>query len=129
MGGQRLRELLESELDFGARSEHERTRATNRRVFREMVVGEIENRPLSWSRRRALVRFGESLGIDAFEARLIVRAVEYACGHVEPAAMADVEPAVETDYLARLAPCGASLQIAVVLLAGVLLGLVVLGLR
>jgi len=98
-----------------------------RQLFREMVKGEIEDRPLSWSRRRALLRFAARLEIDAFEARLLVRGVEYECGHVAPAAMADVETPVQTDYLAQLGSRDVPFAVAMILLVGVLLGLVLLG--
>ncbi len=69
-----------------------------RRVFREMIRLEASDRPLTWLERRALARFAEQLGIDGFEARLLIRAVEYECGHVPPAAMADVDTPVELGY-------------------------------
>ena len=75
-------------------------RADCRRVFREMVRLETQDRPLSWVRRNRLVRFAEELGIDGFEARLVVRAVEYDCGHVPPAAMADVGTPADMQYAA-----------------------------
>ncbi len=75
-------------------------RADCRRVFREMVRLETQDRPLSWVRRNRLVRFAEGLGIDGFEARLVVRAVEYDCGHVPPAAMADCATPADMQYAA-----------------------------
>ncbi len=72
----------------------------NRRLFREMVRGEVDDGPLSWLRRRTLVRFAVRLGMDSFEARLIIRAVEYECGVVKPASMADVETPIDTGYIA-----------------------------
>lgn len=79
-------------------------RADCRRVFREMVRLETQERPLSWVRRNRLVRFAEGLGIDGFEARLVVRAVEYDCGHVPPAAMADVATPASMQYAADAGP-------------------------
>lgn len=79
-------------------------RADCRRVFREMVRLETQDRPLSWVRRNRLVRFAEELGIDGFEARLVVRAVEYDCGHVPPAAMADVGTPADMQYAADAGP-------------------------
>ncbi len=105
------------------------TRAANRRYFREMVKGEIEDRPLSWSRRRALLGFAARLKIDMFEARLLIRAVEYECGHVRPAAMDDVERLTDPGYLVPSGSYEASLRLVVGLLIGALVGLVVLGLR
>ena len=52
-------------------------RAFSRRLFREMGKQQIDDEPLGWRRRRALVKFGGRLGIETFEARLIIRAVEY----------------------------------------------------
>ncbi len=81
----------------------ERDRRTrNRRVFREMVKLEIVDRPLSWFRRRALIRFAERMNLDPFEARLIVRAVEYECGHVVVAAMDEVQTPVAMEYLEQV---------------------------
>lgn len=55
------------------------TRALKRRAFREMLKTEIAEHPLTGRRRREFVRFAESLGIDAYEARMLIRAVEYEC--------------------------------------------------
>lgn len=129
MGEERLPETLESQLDRALSGGERGAEITHRRLFREMVKGEIEDRPLSWSRRRALVRFAVRLGIDLFEARLVIRAVEYECGHVAPAAMADVETPVDADYVLRPDSYVESFRFAAVLLSGVLLCLVVFGLR
>lgn len=129
MGEERLPDLPDGELQHRAAAGARSTRVGHRRVFREMVKGEIEDKPLRWHQRRALVRFGESLGLDSFEARLIIRAVEYECGHVSPAAMADTDTAVNEDYLARLGSREASSVLGAILLVGVLLGLVLLGLE
>lgn len=57
-------------------------KSAHRRLFREMIRGELEIGPLSAGRRRSLIRFAKRLGILADEARLIVRAVEYEAGHL-----------------------------------------------
>jgi hypothetical protein len=54
-------------------------RAANRRAFREMLKTEIVEHPLTGRRRREFLRFAESLGIDNYEARMLIRAVEYEC--------------------------------------------------
>ncbi len=77
------------------------TRNLNRRLFREMIKTDIEDRPLNWLRRHAFVRFAARIGIDPFEAKLIIRAVEYECGHAAPAAMADVESRVQPEFIAQ----------------------------
>ena len=91
---------FESGLDHRLTPNERRVRATHRRLYREMVKNEIKDQPLNWLRRRALVRFAvRKLKIDSFEARLIIRAVEYECGHVPPAAMDEVESPVAVEYL------------------------------
>ena len=115
-----------SESDPAAGLDLEGVPISPRQIFREMVVSEIQDRPLSWRRRRALLRFGERTGIDPFEARLIVRGVEYECGHAEPAAMADHEPSVNTGYLMPFGPTAGILRLALLVLIGILLGLAML---
>jgi len=51
-----------------------------RRIFREMVREELTSGPLTPAKRRELVGFASSAGLDSYEARLIVRAVEYELG-------------------------------------------------
>ncbi len=92
-------EAFESGLDHRLTPAQRDARALRRRAFREMVKSQIEDRPLGWMQRRALLRFAARIPLDDFEARLIVRAVEYECGHVAPAAMADVEPSLAAEYL------------------------------
>src|SRR5262245_40093110 len=55
-------------------------RNANRRIFRAMIQSETEERPLSWLRRRQLIKFAESMGLDAYEAQLHINAVAYAAG-------------------------------------------------
>ena len=71
-------------------------RAFSKQMFREMIKMQIDDGPLPWSRRRELVRFASRLGIDAFEAKLIIRAVEYECGVAAPAALDDRESPADT---------------------------------
>lgn len=99
-------EAFESGLDYQLSPAERRARAATRRVFRGMVKGLIQDRPLTGLRRRELVRFGKKLRLDTFEVRLIIRAVEYECGHVAPAAMADPDSAVTKEYLLDASPDG-----------------------
>ena len=62
-------------------------RSFSKQLFREMAKSEMENAQLSWQQRRRFVAFATRLGIDEFEAKLILRAVEYECGHAELAAL------------------------------------------
>lgn len=99
MGRKLPPEAFESGLDHHLTPAQRSARAQRRRAFREMVKRQIQDRPLGWMQRRALLRFASRIPLDPFEARLIVRAVEYECGHVAPAAMADVDPQVAVEYL------------------------------
>ena len=119
MAGVRPREQLRGEPDEPHGSLGGEGPITPRQVFSEMAKGEIEDRPLSWGRRRRLIRYGTSLGMDAFEARLLIRAIEYASGHVMPAAMADIETPVERAYLAESRGTGVSPGVVAILLCGV----------
>lgn len=77
------------------------TRNLNRRLFREMIKTDLEDQPLNWLRRRTFVRFAHRLGIDAFEARLIIRAVEYESGHASPPTAVESETSVDFDLIAK----------------------------
>jgi hypothetical protein len=65
-----------------------------------MVKMQMEDAPLRWSQRRDLVKFARKLGIDAFEAKLLIRAVEYELGLVPPAAMDDRRTDVDLKLVA-----------------------------
>jgi len=104
---------------FGAFLEQQRAsqareaRMTARRVLAEMVRQEVADRRLTWRRRRALVRFAERLGLDAFEARLLVRAAEFGVGG-DPARGHEQ---VAREYLAEIEGPGRSMASPWVLLA------------
>jgi hypothetical protein len=51
-----------------------------RRIFREMVKEELATGPLADWKRRELVEFASTAGLDAYEARLTIRAVEFELG-------------------------------------------------
>lgn len=51
-----------------------------RRIFREMVKEELASGPLRPQTRRELVEFASTAGLDLYEARLTVRAVEFELG-------------------------------------------------
>ena len=51
-----------------------------RRIFREMVKEELATGPLAAWKRRELVEFASTAGLDAYEARLTIRAVEHELG-------------------------------------------------
>lgn len=71
-----------------------------RRIFREMVKEELTTGPLAKRTRRELVEFASTAGLDAYEARLTIRAVEYEMGMVTDLA---VDPA-DDDAISFLTP-------------------------
>ena len=70
-----------------ALADRQQRRAAHRRIFRDMIKGELEAGPLTWLRRRALVKFARSLDIDRPEAELLIRGVEYEGAMIPPVAM------------------------------------------
>lgn len=91
MRDNRPNEPIDMQLDDPARRSTRVDRTIARQLFREMITMQIDAGPLPGTRRRELVRFARRLGIDTFEAKLIIRAVEYECGVAAPAAMDDRE--------------------------------------
>ncbi len=81
----------------GALADRRTRRAAHRRLFRDMIKGELEVGPLTWLRRRALVKFAERLEIDRFEAQLLIRGVEYEGALIPPAGMPSSRAPVDTD--------------------------------
>lgn len=100
MGDVHPTEGYESTLDRHLPPREQRIRAMSRRIFREMVKDEICDKPLGWRRRRQYLAYAAKLNIDPFEARLLIRGVEYECGHAKPAAMDNPRSAIEAEYLA-----------------------------
>lgn len=111
--------------DYRVALEKRHERNVHRRVFREMIRNELDDAPLGWLKRRNLIRFAVRLGIDEFEARLIVRAVEYECGRASPAAMTEVESQVQADFISQSNESGESWMthiVAVGVIAAIALG-------
>ncbi|HKQ46970.1 MAG TPA: hypothetical protein VJZ71_02745 [Phycisphaerae bacterium] len=80
-----------------ALADRQQRRGAHRRLFRDMVKGEMEVGPLTWLRRRALVKFAERLDIDRFEAELLIRGVEYEGALIPLAAMPSAQTTPEDD--------------------------------
>lgn len=104
--------------------DHRRVQALCRQLFREMVKHDIQDRPLTQQRRRLLMRYGESLGLDPLESLLIVRGVEHETGQANPADLDVPIGAAKTEYLAAIDSRQGTFLTASVLLIGILLGLV-----
>ena len=110
-------------------AEQRRLQTFCRQIFRDMVKHQVLEEPLSAYRRRLLVRYGASLGLEELESSLIVRAVEYECGRAGPDQSPDAEGTADPAFLAEIGTCRSTFLLAVVLLAGLLLGMTVLSLR
>lgn len=70
-----------------------------RRIFRDMVKGELESGPLSKGKRRELVEFAVTAGLTSHEARLTVRAVEFELGMAADLAFDPLEDEKEFGWL------------------------------
>jgi len=69
-----------------------------RNVFKGMVVGELEAGFLRYSRRQALLKYAEVLGIGEFEASLLIAEAQFHSGDLEPASF---HTPVDLDSLTR----------------------------
>lgn len=119
-------EAFESGLDAALPAEQRRQLAMNRRVFRAMLVDEMTDAPLTAARRREFLAYARRLGLDDFEARLFVRAVEYECGHVRPAALDDRPTDADLRYAAPAEPGAIRPWVLAISLAGLMVLFLVL---
>src|SRR4029077_17009518 len=55
-----------------------------KKIFRGMVVGELEAGFLRYSRRQALIQYATVLGISEFDANLLTAEAQYHAGGIEP---------------------------------------------
>lgn len=60
------------------------TAQEKRRIFKGMVVGELENGILRYSRRAALMKYATKLGIEEFDACLLIAEAQYHSGEIDP---------------------------------------------
>jgi hypothetical protein len=60
------------------------TQAEKRKIFSEMVVAELEGGLLRYSRRRALIRFADDMGIPPFDANLLIAQAQYRARQLDP---------------------------------------------
>ncbi len=70
-------EVFQAYLEQEKAAEARASRVTARSVLAEMVRQDAAEKPLTWRRRKAMVRFAEKLGLDAYEAQLLIRAAEF----------------------------------------------------
>ena len=97
MGGDIPPEVFQAYLDQQRAAEARQARMTARQVLAEMVRQEVTERTLTSRRRNALIRYATKLGLDAYEARLLVRAAEFGFGD-----KSDEHEQVAREYLADL---------------------------
>jgi len=65
------------------RSRAQFTLEEKRKIFRGMVVGELEAGFLRYSRRQALIQYAAKLGIPEFEATLLIAEAQYRADQLE----------------------------------------------
>lgn len=97
-------------------------RMSARTVLAEMVRQDVAEGRLSWRRRKAMVRFAERLGLDGYEAQLLIRAAEFGFDK-------NIDEACATtarEYLATLDEPARSWQNAWVMIGAVALNVVIL---
>ena len=54
------------------------------RIFKSMVVGELEAGFLRHSRREELIRYAAHLGLSEFQAMLLIAEAQHQAGQIEP---------------------------------------------
>ena len=101
-----------------ALADRRQRRGAHRRLFRDMVKGELEVGPLTWLRRRALVKFAERLDIDRVEAHLLIRGVEYEGAMIPPAAMPSTQATPDNDTATQKSSAAVIRMIVMLLLVG-----------
>jgi hypothetical protein len=91
-------EVFQAYLDQEKAAEARASRITARSVLAEMVRQDAAEKRLTWRRRKALVRFAEKLGLDAYEAQLLIRAAEFSFDRCAD----EKQATVAREYLAAL---------------------------
>ncbi len=76
--------LLRAERPAAARDTFVLTREETRRIFKGMVVAELDAGFLRYSRRQALLKQASRMGIADFEAALLIAEAQYYSGDLEP---------------------------------------------
>lgn len=60
------------------------TSEEKRRIFKGMVVSELEAGFLRYSKREELIRYAAHLGLSEFDAMLLIAEAQHAAGEIEP---------------------------------------------
>jgi hypothetical protein len=99
------------------------TRDEKRRIFKGMVVGELEAGYLRYSRRQALLRYAAKLGISEFDATLLIAEAQFHSGEIEPV---HFDTAATLDSLTRPDNWSISLRLVFAVVAAVCIDVAVI---
>lgn len=99
------------------------THEEKRRIFRGMVAGELEAGILRYSRRTQLLRYAERLGIDEFEATLLIAEAQYHADQIEPIRF-DSDASLES--LSRPEAWSIPVRLAVAVMAAIFINLLLI---
>ncbi len=91
-----------------------------RKIFKGMVVGELEAGFLRYSRRQALMQYASALGIGEFEANLLIAEAQYNAGDLEPVSF---ESALTLASVTQPETWSSSLRLAFALVAAMFIDL------
>jgi hypothetical protein len=96
------------------------TLAEKRRIFKGMVVSELEAGFLRYSRREALLKYAEKLKIPEFEACLLIAEAQFHAGDLDPV---QFETEATLDAITRPEAWSIPLRLAIALAAAVVIDL------
>jgi hypothetical protein len=112
----------------GARPTDRRTTAPltyeeKRRIFKGMVVAELEAGYLRYSKRQELMRYAHRLGIPEFEATLLMAEAQYHEDEIDPV---NFDSMASLSNLARPETWSVSLRLAVAFLAAIFIDVAII---
>jgi hypothetical protein len=99
------------------------TAEEKRQVFKGMVVSELESGFLRYSRRQALLKYAQVLGIGEFEASLLIAEAQFRSGDIEPASF---HTPVDLDSLTRPHTWSIPVRMGFVIAAAILVDLLLI---
>jgi hypothetical protein len=99
------------------------TLAEKRRIFKQMVITELEGGLLRYSRRRALLRYAEDIGIERFDANLLIAEAQYRFKRHEPI---DFDTAIDLPTITHPGAWPASYKLTAALIFAAVLDLVLI---
>jgi hypothetical protein len=99
------------------------TSEEKRKIFRGMVVAELEAGFLRYSKRQALIQYGTRLGLSEFDANLLIAEAQYHRNEIEPTGF--LTPAT-LDALTRPERWSTSMRIAMALVVAIFIDLLLI---